>query len=251
MIIIICLMVEADSSGRRLPWIPPLAMLGYGLYRTASRGAFVMLLAALIPALIVRFGRKKALMVGLAVIPAILLIFSGRITAISASEGTGQGRIQFWYAGLQLFLKAPIFGIGMDWYIEETHSALHNSFLQYFVELGLVGGILFMGAYLVIIRELSRMGAAGSVMKDADMRRLRSIVFALLAGYGVGLLTCNKAYTEITYALIGVGAAYVSIAAQRCSWMPVHWDRAFVKWMARVGVFSLAIIYLFVRFNVR
>ena len=63
-----------------------------------------------------KFGSKKTFLLGLLVLPILLGVFAGRMTSISADEGTGQTRIQLWSDGLFFFQQSPLFGIGMENY---------------------------------------------------------------------------------------------------------------------------------------
>src|SRR5260370_4333302 len=127
-------------------WIALILLFGYALMLTNSRGGFVALMAGLLVLFYVRFGPAKTALLGMLFMPVLLVIFAGRMTTISASEGTGQTRIQLWSDALMFFQQAPLFGIGMDAYPTVSFHVAHNSYLHCYVELGLLGGTLFAGA---------------------------------------------------------------------------------------------------------
>lgn len=126
-------------------------IFGYALMQTQSRGGFIALVAACGIVLLSRYGWKKAVMLGAAGLPIMLLVFKGRITTISAQEGTAHQRIGMWADGFEFFKSSPIFGIGAGQFSKFTadgHVA-HNAYIQTYAEMGLFGGTLFSGAFFL------------------------------------------------------------------------------------------------------
>ena len=105
-------------------------------------------MAGLLALFYMRFGIAKTALLGMVFMPLLLVVFAGRMTDISASEGTGQSRIQLWSDGLTYFQQAPLFGIGMDAYTTISSHVAHNSYIHSYVELGMLGGTLFVGAFI-------------------------------------------------------------------------------------------------------
>ncbi|MGY6275974.1 O-antigen ligase family protein [Methylomonas sp. MgM2] len=54
------------------------------------------------------------------------------------------GRTYLWTLGYEMWLKAPIFGAGWTAFKSATGLAAHNTFLQYLIELGVIGAFLFI-----------------------------------------------------------------------------------------------------------
>src|SRR5437899_3595126 len=55
-----------------------------------------------------RFNWRTTIPLAALTVAALLLLFGGRQTSLSASEGTGQDRIQLWSEALMLFREAPL-----------------------------------------------------------------------------------------------------------------------------------------------
>src|SRR5205807_1762810 len=138
-------------------WLAPIGLFGYALSLTQSRGGFIALLGALLTLVWSRFGWRKAIPLAAILVPVMFMLFDGRMTGLSASEGTGQERIQLWSEGFNFFREAPIFGIGMDEFTEEVRQPAHNSFVHCYAELGFFGGSLFFGAFFTAFWSLSRL----------------------------------------------------------------------------------------------
>ena len=103
----------------------------------------------------------------------MLVFFAGRQTSISAPPtAPAQDRIQLWSDGLLLFRQSPLFGIGRDQFDKAEGLVAHNSYVHTFAKLGLFGGFFFIGAFVVALESLYRLGTSGRSILDPDLRRL-------------------------------------------------------------------------------
>ncbi len=228
----LCLYWATDPKRRatRPLWIGLILLFGYALMLTHSRGGFLALLGGLVVFLQTRFGGRKTLGLALMVLPLLFVVFAGRMTSISASDGTGQSRIQLWSDGLTYFQQSPLFGIGMDGYHNVSNHVAHNSYIHCYVELGIVGGTLFLGAFYFALHGMWRLrpGAArepspGEAYNDpaapppgadAELLRLYPYVLAMLVTYAVGISFLSRSYIVPTYLLLGLAVIYMRLRAQ-------------------------------------
>ncbi len=201
----------AAARGRRLPWLILLGVFGYGVVLTRSRGGFLGLVSGAAVLGVSRWGWRKTVLVACAVVP-ILLEVGGRQTHLSLAQDTAQGRLQLWSQGLALLRQSPLLGIGYGNYVQQIGLVAHNSFLQAYVELGLLGGTLFLGAFCYAIASLAALGRCRQCLVDAPMRRLQPLLLVLLVAYGVGMMTLSRTYIVPTYLVLGLAAAYFRVA---------------------------------------
>jgi len=180
-----------------------------------------------------------------------MILFGGRQTSISASEGTGQQRIQLWEEGFALFMRNPIFGIGMDNYVEEVGLAAHNSFIHCYTELGFIGGTLFLGAFYLPLRALHGLGKPGAQASDPEIQRLRPYLIAITAGTVIGMLTSTRSYSLPTYMIVGLNAAYLRIVGERSTVPIERFNSQLATRLATVSAVVLSAFYLYVRIVVR
>lgn len=233
------------------------ALLAAGLFLwalslTHSRGGFIALLAAVLTLAVSRGGKLRAVLIGVPVTAGLFFAFAGRQTEISASEGTGLSRLQLWSESLRLFRTAPVFGIGMDRFVEEVRLVVHNSFLHCFTELGMFGGTLFLGAFVFAVATLWRMRRADAVDASAppDLVRLRPYLLAALVGYIVGYLSLSRSYSVPTYLILAIVVCYARLMARTGFVAPKLGIRTFAR-LAVLSVMFLAASYLFIRVFVR
>ena len=139
-------------------WAAPLVLCVYAISLTQSRGALLALLAGVSVLLIARYGWRTAALLGVVVVPALLFLLAGRQTDLSTGGGTAQDRIQIWSDAVMAWRDAPLFGVGRDVFGQQEGFVAHNSYLQCFVELGLFGGMLFLGAFYLAAAQLVRLG---------------------------------------------------------------------------------------------
>jgi hypothetical protein len=214
--ICICAYFSGDKGlGRlRFGWIFPIALFGYAIMLTYSRGGLLALFGAIGVGFIARFGWTRALLIGSVIVPIMLVIFAGRQTHLDLSnpEDTFQTRLDNWGNSLTLFRQSPFFGCGQEQQVELKGQVAHNSFIQSYAEMGLFGGAMFFGAFAISIAGVYR---THSTQADPDLLRLRPYIVGTVAGYAAGLFSLSRAYTVPTYLVLGIAAAYLNLCPGR------------------------------------
>src|ERR1051325_270562 len=207
-------LTHPTKKAARPLWVGLLLLFGYALMRTPSRGGFLALLAGLATLVHLRYGGKKTVLCGLLFLPLLLIVFAGRMTNISAEDGTGQTRIQLWSDGLSYFQQAPLFGIGMENYGQFSSHVAHNSFIHCYVELGIVGGTLFLGAFYFALKGMFDLrGAPDAPAADPELRRLHPFLMATIVAYTIGICFLSRSYIVPTYLLLGLAVIYMRLYA--------------------------------------
>ncbi len=232
----------------RFLWLLPLALFGCALALTQSRGGFLALLIGMLVFFYVRFGKVKSIALIALALPVLFWMFAGRQTHVSIAEQTAHERIQLWSDGLLLFRQNPVLGIGQDQFSKAAGLVGHNSFLHCFTELGFLGGTLFLGAFYFCLRELHRLGSAGNVIIDPELRRLYSYLTAGIAGYVGGMLSVSYSYAVPTYTVLGLGSAYLGMTRVFPPLSLPRFDGRLVGRFVMISVLFLIGLQIFVRF---
>ncbi|MBX9680589.1 MAG: O-antigen ligase family protein [Gemmataceae bacterium] len=224
-------LTDRASGIWRTLWIAPLALFLFAIAQTQSRGGLLALLVGLVVYWIYAFGGRKGLMVCLLGVPVVLVVFAGRQTQFSGAT-TGQTRIGLWSDWMDEFRNNPILGIGpkiksageavgapaasMDddekpQRAELKHLA-HNSYLQSFSDTGLMGGILFLGAFTFAFFSMNRYASFQRVwILDPDSKRMHACIMGATAVYGMGMLTLTLNYIVVTFFALAVPIAFVNM----------------------------------------
>lgn len=247
----------SDGGLARLVWLGPLGVFGYTIYLTYSRGGLLALLSGLAFWAIFRFGGKRALVLMLLGIPLLLVVFAGRQTNLSANAGSAQTRIGLWSDWFQEFRANPLFGKGpecapvatglaKDAFAHKEHLA-HNAFLQSFADLGILGGVLFVGAFFFAFEALARYGFGGTKILYPESERLHPYLLGSLAAYMVGMLALSIGYITSTYIWLGLATVFVRITPCFPPIPRLLIDRRLLQRWAVAGMSFLVAIYVAVR----
>ena len=241
-------LTDRRSGAVRFLWVGPLVLCVYAIGITQSRGALLALLAGLSVVLVARFGWRTALPLGAFVVAALLLFLAGRQTDLSTSEGTAQDRIQIWSDAVMTWRYAPLFGVGRDVFVQEEGLVAHNSYLQCFVELGLFGGMLFLGAFYLGVVQLGRLGDRRKhAPLDPEMARLHPYVFGVVAAWVVGMVSLTLCYIVPTYTVLALATAYSRTAPVRPALPAPRFDLRLLGRLLAVAAAGFVVLYLFVR----
>jgi hypothetical protein len=242
----LCWLTDPQSKVSKPFWLILLLFFGYALMLTHSRGGFLAMMAGLVTLVHLKYGAKKTILLGVIFMPLLLVAFAGRMTSISADEGTGQARIQLWSDGLDIFRYSPVIGIGMDNYRQFSNHVAHQSFIHCFTELGLIGGTLFLGAFFLALKGMYDLR---NRLEDVEpeLRRLYPFVCAMLIAYTVGICFLSRSYIVPTYMMLGVAIVYLRLhSTQTIDPLP-RWTAATWPKLAGVSVCFLVTAFVFVR----
>jgi O-antigen ligase len=223
-------MLKESTKLQRLLLLIAIALMVFGIIKSASRGGFVGLVVISLFLLIrsSKQARKYALaaLAGGAILFAVAAPASywTRITTIFSLEKDynftdPQGRQQVWENGLKMILAHPLTGVGINCFPiahaevsgTKINISPHNSFLQVGAELGLPGLSLFL---LIILTSLV---AARRVRRLTGERRLgeeywwlASAIEVSFIGFIVSASFLTHAYSPIFCFLTGLSASLVA-----------------------------------------
>jgi putative inorganic carbon (HCO3(-)) transporter len=238
-------------------WLSPIGLFGYAVLLTKSRGGFLCFAAALVAFLFARYGGRRAVPLAAIALPLMLTVYSGRQTNIDLGTGdTAQQRIQLWNEGLSLLLQgrwgpqAILVGAGIDEFAEELGHVAHNSFVHAYVEMGLIGGGLFLGMFVLSAWGLHRVREKSDLAAEPGMAALRPCLFALVVGYAVGNYSLSRNYIVPTYLFVGLASTYLAMAVPwGATWFRV--DRRLAYRLAALAVGGLVFFKVFTRLFVQ
>ena len=211
---ILCLyfMTDPKMTGMRYLWIPALGICGYALFLTHSRGGLLAGGVALMAYLATRYGGQVAGVIGgmgALAIPVAL----GRQGNIDLSGGTGQQRIQLWSDGLnQLKTARFFFGIGEGMYAEVAGLVAHNSYVHAYVELGFIGGTLFLGCFFIPAWGMFTMIRNKQRIDHEELRRMMPYLAGMGAGWCMSMMSLSRCYMPTTYMIVGTLAVFMNLA---------------------------------------
>lgn len=215
------------------------ALCTAGIFLTGSRGGLVSLAVALAAFLVVGARWRGRFLV---VVAAVVLAGIGYFSYVASPEtrshvstvGSGTGRLDLWTVGWRMVEDEPLKGVGAgnfavssvhyllepgaierSDYIIGTPKVAHNTYLQLWAELGLVGLVVFLlvvgfclYAALEAARSFSRQG-------DARMEVMSRALFVALAGLLAADFFGSRLAEKEAWLLLGLAPPLLAIARSR------------------------------------
>jgi putative inorganic carbon (hco3(-)) transporter len=174
-----------------------------GIYYTNSRGTIVGLAGML--ALIITL-RRNFLAAGLGALTVILGAALGpsRVAEINVGEESAWERVEAWYEGLQALKENPLFGIGLNGFTDRFTLVAHNSFVQVFAELGLVGYSIWLAIIYVCFRFTFR----PKIIRDGDAHLdIAGTLCLSLTGFLFAGFFITRSFESLLFIMIGMCCA--------------------------------------------
>lgn len=258
MIIVACVIICAAGlfaprlGIMRFSLVAPIAFLVYALTLTQSRGGLLALLAGCGLLVYLRFGWKISLVVAAAAVPVVTAI-GGRQSDLGGamSGGTAEARMELWSDSLQLIKEFPLFGIGYKGYDELRMQVAHNSFVHSTTELGVFGGVFFLGVFAISAVSLWQLSRKKNQVADPTLQQLRPFVTALLLAYGISMLSLSRCYIVPTYLVAGLAASYLRLAAPHIKTTLPSFNGRLLQRLAMGEFAMIGATYLYIKIALR
>lgn len=234
----LCVALAMTSRGAfgTLVWLTPLVPMGYACLLTKSRGGMLAILGGVAATAFARFGLKRSVPLLAVALPAILLGAGGRQGDVGTGGGTAHDRLMLWANGLGALFQMPFHiptGLAPGFYVQEFGLLAHNSYVNAYVELGLLGGGLFLTAFYAAVRRTH------TAVRDPDAapwsKALGPYLFGAVVAYAVGCYSLTRNFHIPTYLVLGLAAAYIHLALPR----PDPRDTVDGAWWGRFAVTSV------------
>lgn len=200
----------------KLPALALLGMLGAVLMLTGSRGGQLQLGVTFW--MIFVGGKRKALGVIMLLVAMVGILFvlpklapERKDSAASADE-----RKLLLEAGVQMFKRNPIIGLGFQSFPENSFRSLmaHNVYMQCLAETGLVGAAVFFPLVFLLRRDTSRAVKYFEAKGDWNQGLLARCIGAVQFSFTVFMFFSNQ-FMRFTFALPMTAAIALQIAAHR------------------------------------
>lgn len=240
--------LDEKLKGVRFTFLIPIGILATGLLCTKSRGGLMAAGLGFLILIVCKYGKQAAVLAGIAGL-CVLPLIAGRQADIDLGEGgTGHERITLWRDGLAA-LRSPaiVFGVGQGMYEDYAGLVAHNSFIHAFVELGIVGGTLFLGCFFFPALALWRLRFRRHHLNHPELQRLYPFIVAMLAGWTMSLQSLSRVYIVSTYLMLGVQVAYSNLMTVfEPRQLITSWDRSHLLRLGACSVLVFAFFNVFV-----
>jgi O-antigen ligase len=213
---------------RILAWVCA-ACFVMSIIRTGSRGAAVAMFAM---AFVYWLKSRHKVPVAFAVVGLVIAVWiiappawqNRFVSAANYTEdATASSRLDFWKAGVRMFIEHPVAGVGMFNFAHnyaagggEKEIVPHSIFIQAAAELGLPGIlILFALLYLILKRNFeTRLLARGGGTEAAELREFSHAMDLSLVGFVVSGAFLTILYYPHIFVILGMAVSLNQVAKQ-------------------------------------
>ncbi len=224
----LALWLSVGSFARRVFWTGIAVLFVVAVVPTQSRGSELGFVAGAI--VVVSLGaRGWRRWLNAALILSCVALFVMMATGIGAGErfadfgsddynvSGSEGRLFFWKQGFIWMLKRP-WGYGISNFstyfgiLNGQERAAHSTWVQYGMELGVAGLVLFVTLCVLLVKGLRRLRAHATLLRTQhpaakDEEVLTGHMLAVLAGVLVTGTFLSNAYYPLMYMSLGMAAA--------------------------------------------
>ncbi|MET0330176.1 MAG: O-antigen ligase family protein [Dyella sp.] len=211
----------------RLFWLAVALLLLYGTYLTNSRGAMLAVLVVAGVYIWYRRGFVTAGVLGVIGLTALKLL-SSRMQELDAGEESAAGRVDAWYAGLDMFKSNPMFGVGPGNFTQYNELTAHNSFVLVLAETGFIGFLIWMAFVgycfwmlaAVLRHKLESAGDAERTKQWQDERAIALTLLLSLCGMFAAAFFLSRSYMIVLYLAAALVVGYYIGARRRYPELP-------------------------------
>jgi O-antigen ligase len=219
----------------RLAAFAATALCATGIFLTGSRGGLVGLAVALAAFFVVGTRWRGRILIvaialGLAGLGYFEYVASPDIRAHVSTVGSGTGRLDLWTVGWRMVEANPIVGVGAGnfptssihyalqpgaidrgYFFVGTPKVTHNSYLEVWAELGIIGLMLFVTILGFCVRTALR---AARAFEGGDFRMefISRAVFVALVGMLATDFFGSREYSKELWLLLALGPALLAMA---------------------------------------
>lgn len=236
----------------KLAWVGCALLIFEGIYIVNSRGTILAAVAPVLLFFALRYNLAKALVPIAVMVPVAIAVLPSRI--FISNDESSQQRIEAWYQGYLMFKSNPVFGVGMNNFIEHHYKTAHNSWVLAYAELGLIGfyfWILVIFGSLHMAYHYMRLPKQPEAARVADEAALRdevliaaTLFYSMVAAY-VSAFFLSRTYSFLIYLLCGLCAAsYFRMQAKYPDFPPRQIKgRLFILSIALIVMIALLVMF--------
>jgi len=203
-----------SAASLKLVMIVIIAILLYGVYMTGSRGTILSVVGVIVAYHFINHASTKLIILGALGAPFIATLLS-TFGGLGTGDGSVDGRLDAWYAGIQMLIHNPVFGIGMGNFFEEHGLVAHNSYIHVASELGIPGYSLWSGILLtnmlasfkLIKNQANQSNSDNSIHLPDEYREelmLNKSLFFSMIGFMIAAFFLSRQYVLTMFIFVGL-----------------------------------------------
>ena len=218
----------------------------YGIYLTGSRGGVLSLAAVIGLYARRRFGTIIAVTLAALMLIGMISLGPSRLGRISARDESAQGRLEAWWAGLEMFKSHPIFGVGYSRFTEYHYLVAHNSFVHVLAEMGFVGAFIWLAMIYCAAKSLLELIAYAG---ESEEGRIGYALLSALAGFLLSSLFLSRSYNILLYLIMALSLSLRVMISERKGVEEIRFTTFDAITVLGMEVSLIAGVYLLLKFT--
>jgi O-Antigen ligase len=186
------------------------ALFGWCVVKTESRGGQIVFAAVLGLFFMRRFRMWGVLLGALSVFP--ILLWGGRSGA--EADASAMERVEAWYEGITMFRDHPLIGVGPLQFVEHHALTAHNAYVLVAAEQGFVGLFLFSLSIYATVKIPWSLWYGGALRTDPSLAPLAPALLIAMVGMMIGIFFLSFAYHHVLYLFMSLAGALAAAAAR-------------------------------------
>ncbi|MGV2873403.1 O-antigen ligase family protein [Colwellia sp. E150_009] len=189
----------------------------YGVLMTGSRGTILGLLGVISVYFLLKKAGAKLILFAVILAPIAATLMS-KFGGFSSSESSANGRLEAWYAGIQMLIHNPVFGVGKGNFMDHHGLVAHNSYIHVAGEMGVPGYSLWGGVIVLSMLAGYRIKKEFSTWDDeavtqdnktlyaAEVKMNQTLFFSMI-GFMITAFFLSRQFTLLLFIFLGMQTA--------------------------------------------
>ena len=187
----------------------------YGVLITGSRGTILGLLGVISIYYFFKKAGAKLILLGIVMAPIAATLISKFGGMSGADDESANGRLEAWYAGIQMLIGNPVFGVGKGNFMDHHGLVAHNSYIHVAGEMGVPGYSLWGGMIVLSMLVAYRIHKEFSVWDNADISqdtkdlytselKMNQAMFYSMIGFMITAFFLSRQFTLLLFIFLGM-----------------------------------------------
>lgn len=187
----------------------------YGVLMTGSRGTILGVLGVIFVYYFFKKAGAKLILFGLLMAPIAATLISKFGGMSGADDESANGRLEAWYAGIQMLIHNPVFGVGKGNFMDHHGLVAHNSYIHVAGEMGILGYSLWGGMIVLSMLAAYRIKKEFSNWDSADSNpeiqklyiaeiKMNQAMFYSMIGFMVTAFFLSRQFTLLLFIFLGM-----------------------------------------------
>lgn len=192
-------------------------LICYGVLMTGSRGTILGVLGVIFLYYFFKKAGVKLIIFAIILAPIAATLMS-KFGGFSSSGSSANGRLEAWYAGIQMLISNPVFGVGKSNFMDYHELVAHNSYIHVAGEMGFPGYSIWGGtivlSMLAAFRINKEFNSWDKVEEDQELKaryaaeiKMNQTLFYSMIGFMITAFFLSRQFSLLLFIFLGMQTA--------------------------------------------